>query len=481
MAWRRMGAAVLLMLSAFVAAGVMGAPPASAHPLGNFTVNRYSELVVSPGRLSVTYVLDMAEIPTFQEMERIDANGDGRADRAELETWADRAAREIGGDLHVSLDGRTLPLRLESRSVRIRSGQAGLSVLYLTVSFGASLPDVGALTYRDGNQPDRQGWSEVVVRAGSGVVLRRSTAPVTSVSDRLLRYPKDLLSSPLAVRSASLSFEPGASAAGISSESAPVQEVEGPRGGGGVFVGLVGRTLTPWVLLASLLLAFGFGAVHALMPGHGKTIMAAYLLGSGAKVRQAMSVGVAVSLMHTGSVLALGLVTLYVFRLFDPEDAYPWLGMLSGLVALGLGGALLMSRTRARKSHGDADHAHPHHHDGEHHEHTDRPRSLSRKGMAALALSGGMLPSPTALVVLTGAIAAHRVGYGLALLVCFSLGLATALTAIGLVTLRARDFVSVHTAGRGMRRVAGWLPIASAGIILVFGVAFTARSVLQLV
>jgi ABC-type nickel/cobalt efflux system permease component RcnA len=261
---------------------------------------------------------------------------------------------------------------------------------------------------------------------------------------------------------------------------------------------LVTKRLTPPVLALSLLLAFAFGVIHALGPGHGKTITAAYLVGAGARIRQAVGVGVAVASMHTLSVLTLGLVAVALSASFPAERIYPWLTFVTGAVALALGGVLLTLRVRAlrigREHHAHA-HCHPHPHGHAHpqgttndhvghdedgHEHRHEPTSspdagVSRPRLLALAVSGGILPSPTALVVLLASIAAHRVAYGLSLIAAFSVGLAAALVGISLVALRARTVVDRRL---GMR-AAAILPVLSALVIVGFGVFFVARGLVQ--
>lgn len=493
---RRLLAVLALSLVSFAASGIVAAPPAAAHPLGNFTVNRYSGIQLSPGQVRVLYVLDMAEVPTFQEMERLDTDGNDEVSEYERAVWADREIAELGSGLRLVVDGSSVSLAPGRRILTLAAGQAGLQVLRLEAVFTGPLPRDGTASYRDSNGRGQLGWREVTVSSRPGVSLSRSSVPVSSLSRALSSYPQDMLSSPLDVTQASFSFRPG-KASGTTTGSE--QAAPSPRGRD-LLSSLVTRADVGLPIAAlTLLLAFGLGALHALGPGHGKTIMAAYLVGGGNALRHALTVGVAISLMHTASVLGLGLVTMYATRLFPPERVYPWLGALSGVVALGLGARLLVVRWRANRrrdglahghgpGEGSEQHAHGHGEGSKQHLHSghqpealDRShpvpaRPLSRTGLVALAMSGGILPSPTAFLVLVAAIALHRVGYGLALVAAFSLGLASALTAVGVVAVRAGSFVSRrfgHRAGRS-------LSIGSAAALFVAGLFVATRAIVQI-
>jgi len=231
-------------------------------------------------------------------------------------------------------------------------------------------------------------------------------------------------------------------------------------------------------MLVALVLAFGFGALHALGPGHGKTLMAGYLIGAGGRARHAIAVGGSVAVMHTASVLALGFVVLTVTEVFAPERVYPWLGLVSGLIAFALGASLLVARLGSwGRRHAAGDRHHDDHRDEPHdHGHVHPAEPLSRRSLTALAVAGGMLPSPTALVVLLAAVALDRLAYGLALIGAFSVGLATALVVVGLVALRARDAVAGRMSGRAARLV----PVLSAASIALLGMVLTLRGFLQI-
>jgi ABC-type nickel/cobalt efflux system permease component RcnA len=482
---RRLAAVLALSSALFAASAFAGAIPASAHPLGNFTINRYCGIVLSPGRVRLMYVVDMAEIPTFQETPAIDTDGDGQADEAESTAWAYRMAPGLAANLSLSVDGRAVPLTVADATMVFRRGQAGLPILRLQVDLGGAVAAAaGTISYRDGNYGGRIGWKEITARSENGVALTGSSVPTTSVSRELFAYPSDMLSSPLDITGATVTFRPGhASAAGPSGKAVPT--VAGaPVASGGAFAALVTRTgMSVPVLVLSLLIALAFGGLHSMGPGHGKTILAAYLVGAGARFRTVAAVGIAVSLMHTASVLALGAVTLYASRSFPPDRVYPWLGVISGAIVVALGGGLLVVRSRAGKRGEDRwhPHAHPHEH-GDERSHQDLHAvpdraPTSRRGLLALAVSGGILPSPTALVVLLASIALHRLAYGLLLIGMFSVGLAAALTGVGLLALRARSLVSTRLG----TRAATLIPIASAAVILMAGLVLTTRAVVQVV
>jgi ABC-type nickel/cobalt efflux system permease component RcnA len=467
-----------LLLAGVVAAVLLAPATAIAHPLGNFTVNRYAGIELTPDEVRIDYVLDLAEIPTVQIRPEIDADADGTVTDAERAAWAAHTAPTLLANLTMTVDGRPVPLDIVSSSMRFRPGQGGLDILRLEATFAGPVASAGELSFADANFADRIGWAEVTAAGADGTAVAGSSVPVRSVSNALLSYPQDLLSSPLDVHEATLSFHPGTSAPPAASTEAPATEAR-PDVTGGAFAGLVGRT-GPFMLVA-LLLAFGFGALHALGPGHGKTLMAAYLVGAGGRARHAVAVGGSVAVMHTASVLALGFVVLTLTEVFAPERVYPWLGLASGLIAFGLGASLLVARLGSwsgGRSHPEHHHSHD---DGSTarahpHPHPVPNRPLSRKSLTALAVAGGMLPSPTALVVLLAAVALDRIAYGLALIGAFSIGLAAALVVVGLIALRARDVVAGRMSGRTARLV----PVLSAASIALLGLVLTFRGFVQI-
>jgi nickel/cobalt exporter len=440
-----------MLLLAALAGTLLGASGAEAHPLGNFTINRHSRIELSGDRAYVVYVLDMAEIPTFQ------------ARQAGVDP--DAYARRIGAKLHLTLDGRRARLAPRRRVLTFPKGVGGLRTMRLEILFaGPILDGQTQLDYRDGNYAGRIGWNEIVVRAGGGARITSSTAPAESRSAELRAYPEDLLESPLEVTSATATVEPGAgpgappALAGATPARAPDRAAESG------FAGLLGRgDLGLLALLASLGAAFAWGAAHALSPGHGKAIVTAYLVGQRGTPRQAVLLGLIVTATHTVSVFALGLVTLTLSEFVVPERLYPWLNLVAGLLVVAVGGSVLRARWRHRRAHR---HGHDHHH---HHEHEE----LTGRGLLAVGVSGGLLPCPSALVVLLAAISLHRVGFGLLLIVAFSAGLAVTITCIGLVAVFARRTLGRLSFDGPLVRL---LPVASALVILTAGVAIAARA-----
>jgi ABC-type nickel/cobalt efflux system permease component RcnA len=228
------------------------------------------------------------------------------------------------------------------------------------------------------------------------------------------------------------------------------------------------------VMLPGMLVAFAFGAVHALSPGHGKTLVAAYLVGSRGTPRHAVFLGLMVTFTHTVSVFALGLVTLYLSRFVLPETITPILGAISGLTIVWVGGTLLYRRTLGRGMAPPPTGLAHHHGDGRVHTHV--PEEVSVGGLIALGASGGLVPCPSALVLLLTSVSLGRVGLGLTLLVAFSAGLAVVLTAVGLAVLFAKHWLPDSTT-LGRSKAMRYLPVASAAFIVCIGIAMTWVSV----
>ena len=507
-------AAALALGAALITA--LPATPASAHPLGNFTVNQHSGLVVSPGRVALELVVDMAEIPTFQARSEIDTDGDKTVSPIETDAYRQRTCAELAQGVELRLDDQPLPATVASADLTFPPGEAGLATLRLTCRLTAAVArDTGRLQFANHNLANRIGWREITA-VGDGVRLVASDTPARSSSAVLTQYPEDLLSSPLDQRQADVRFD--AAGATARAHTAPAHDstipaaarssASGPRGTDrftAAFTGLVGRQrFTLGFGLLALVAAIALGALHALAPGHGKTVMAAYLVGERGSLRQAAVLGLTVTSTHTAGVLLLGIL-LSGSTAVVPEDLYPWLGLTSGALLAGVGVGLLVRAWRRRsgglaafavhRHHGDHHHGPGHHHDGDHHHgaghgddtrpaHThDHPAEspMTRRALMVMGAAGGMVPSPSALVVLLGAIALGRTWFGIALVLGYGVGMALTLVAAGLLMVHARASLDRRLRGRTpMARLAQMLPVMTASFVVVAGIGLAARALHQI-
>jgi len=440
-----------------IACGLVAIPAIGfAHPLGNFTTNQFLGVMVGPAGVEIDYVLDLAEIPAFQERRVIDTNDDDQVSQPEEEAYRQTACSELSGGIGVSFDEQSLVLTGTGTALSFPEGQAGLVTLRLECSYRVE-GSGSSLQVENNNYAERIGWREIV--AGSDGIAISSELPSTSVSARLTAYPKDLTAATLDVRSGVVLIGVGD---GSVSPAVAVPATGTPMDALG---SLISRgDLGTGAALLALAAAVALGAGHALAPGHGKTIMAAYLVGNRGTVQQALGLGLSVAVSHTVGVLALGLATVAATRSFRPERVYPYASVVSGLIVLAIGIGLMV-RTIRRIRH-QAAHRHGHHHD---HDHGSREVSsgIGWKGLVALGLTGGLLPSASAVVLLLGAVNLGRVEFGLALVAAFGVGMATAMVAVGLGLVAATRF--------GIRKMstATWLPRLTAVLPAAMGVVVT--------
>jgi len=488
---------------------------AAAHPLGNFTVNRFARVRVEAGGVRVRYVIDMAEIPAFQESQVMDANRDGVVSGAESADYLERLAPRLAEGVVLTSDGERVPLRLASKALSAPEGAGGLMTLRVECDFEGDAPgsasDTRRVRFEDTNYRERVGWREIVVEPAGGVAVFDSTAFGSGVTDELKAYPQDKLAAPLDETDAEFSWRRGGTPANAvalrTREGRPAVQTRDR------FAELISvEELTPLVAFLGLLLAAGLGALHAMSPGHGKTVVGAYLVGSRGTAKHAAFLGLTVTVTHTSSVFALGLLTLFASQYILPETLFPYLSLASGAIVLAIGLTLFVRRLRSafgvegadthhHHTHGhggvaDHEHAHAdsHEHSHEHthggtlthshggREHTHMPpgadgRPLTWRSLLALGVSGGLLPCPSALVVMLSAISLGRVGYGLALIVAFSVGLAATLTAVGLLFVYASRLVAGRRAGGG--RLVKVLPVLSSLVIACAGAAICYEALAQ--
>lgn len=486
---------------------------ASAHPLGNFSINQFSRIEIEKSQIKLRSVLDIAEIPTFQLKGEIDRDKDGNYSQAELDAYAAKITPEHLANLRLSVDENQIALREASKKIALREGSGNLPIIRIEWDFVGDLPEADAsaahrVKFENKNYEERIGWNEIVVSRASGVSVFDSSAKGSSLSDELNSYPLESLTVPLSERSAEFSFTKGTVPANAkvlqNRDGHTTAAVEKDR-----FAELINvPEITPTIAFFGLLLAFGLGAMHAMSPGHGKTVVGAYLVGSRGTFRHAVFLGLTVTITHTLGVFALGLITIFASNFILPEKLMPFLSFVSGLLVFFIGVSLFKDRlfsalgwkndshhhghahahdhTHSHEDHThsheeDHSHAHDHLHDGLTHTHGGSththlpPENITWKSLLALGISGGLLPCPSALVLMLSAISLNRVGYGLVLTMAFSFGLAATLTAVGLAFL----YVGKAFGGSSLaqNRLVKALPVFSAFVITCIGAVICYNSI----
>ncbi|MFG1616854.1 nickel/cobalt transporter [Nonomuraea wenchangensis] len=429
------------------------AGPATAHPLGNFTVNHYNGLVVTPGGIGNLAVVDLAELPTLQADPGVDAG------------YAGRRCAALAAAQRLVVAGTAVPWRVTEAGFAYAPGMGGLRTSRLTCRLTAAVVASGPVEFTDAFEQDRIGWREISA-AGDGVRLSGSSVPSASVSDQLRTYPEDLLSDPLDQRTATFTVSAGGPATGGSGTLPGGLRAGGPVGEAfaaldRTFTGLIGAdALTLPLGLLAVGLAVVLGAGHALIPGHGKTVMAAYLAGRRGRPRDAVVVGATVTATHTAGVLVVGLA-LTAFTTLAGETVLSWLGVASGALIAVIGVRLLLNARRPVPRHG-----HGHGHSGK------------RAGLVGLGVAGGLVPSPSALIVLLGAIALGRTWFGVALVTAYGAGMAATLTVTGLLLVKLVDRLERRAAaGRRLAaRVSGLAPLGTAAMVVLLGAGLAVRS-----
>lgn len=464
-------------LIAGVSAVLLSLPAAAcAHPMGTFSINHYAAITAATDTLSIRYLIDFAEVPSVSLLPLLDPDDDDRITPGEKRAFLDSLAPAIEEGIELSVNGVPLPLERGFRNVHVIEGEGGLGTVVIGLDWIAPIADSLRTTmllaeYRDNNYPHRTGWKEIRIDTKGTTLLRCSVDP-GDPTDGLTRYPEQYTDDPPDEIEARFYF-------GAGEPPAPPAALE-RHGEEDRFSSLIRVGESPRLMLGALALALLLGAIHALEPGHGKTLVAAYLVGSRGTIAQAILLGLVVTITHTLSVFILGAITLYASRSFVPEQIFPWLSFFSGLLVLIIGLSLLRRTIglfrRPGHSHGHGghdDHDHDHHHHHGHHHHAPAGERTSLASLLTLGITGGIVPCPSALVVLLAAVSLGRVGFGLALIVAFSAGLALVLVAIGTLFVVARPLLERSLPRLGAFR---WLRLLSSSAIVLIGLAILIRS-----
>jgi len=518
------GRVMRALMAAVAALALAFSPiPSSAHPMGNFSISHYAGIRIERDFIEVQYLIDMAEIPTFQEFQQTGVVA--QADDSRTQSYLSKQAEAFKKGLLLTLSGQPVSLEVVSQNILFSSGAGNLPTMKLGIIYRAQVTEACAvsrceLEYHDANFPTRLGWKEVIATAGHEVTIVNSSVPSQDRSNRLTNYPTDLINSPpqdvqakiayllgsLAGRpitafaqnkpktvlqatapprvtkdvrnaNSAVTSGPAVSPAGFVSPSVQLKpnQQSTPRNS---FTELIAtKQISFAIALLAAAIAAGLGALHALEPGHGKTIVAAYLVGSRGTARHALLLGTIVTISHTAGVYLLGAITLYAQKYVLPERIYPFLAVLSGVLIAGMGFYLFLQRFVG------AEFAHKHSYELSESDNaaaigTPRRRgNVSARQLLLLGITGGIVPCPAALVVLLSAAALHRTAFGLYLIVAFSMGLAAVLIAMGLAAVYAGTLFSrLRLEGPLIQR---WLPMGSAAMIVLLGFSVAVRGLMS--
>jgi ABC-type nickel/cobalt efflux system permease component RcnA len=507
--WARWGT---WLLAALLVCAASSRADTVASLLGNFTINQFSGLRLTRESVEVHQVVVFGQVPALAELHKADADGNGVTTEEERNTYVERLAKELGQGLDLRIDGAALPLRVMRWSSSLPTEQGGFSFrvdVYLSAPLLAAPAGAARnLQFVNRNFEGRIGWNEIAVEAAPRITAFEGNAYANSLTNALNEALKSLPEGgPLAEREVQLQF-----AAGPLPDSAHALALRPGVGAGPASVAknswlerqtrrlidsISTPSLTPIVLLLCLLGALALGALHALSPGHGKTLVGAYLIGSRGTARHAFFLGLTVTLTHTAGIFLLGFATLFASHFIEPERMVPLLSAIAAVLVFGMGSTLLVQRTRAARRvvpifhpaqpaplslrplgaefHSDGSHWHSH--GGTLHSHLPPNRAAHRitwRSLLALGVSGGLVPCPSALVLLLAAVAVNRTSAGMLLVLAFSAGLAITLTLVGLAFLYARSRIP------RLGLMARWphlLPVSSAAAITLIGVILCAAAV----
>ncbi len=535
---RGVSGACALLLVLFT---VVVATRAGAHPMGNFAVCHFSAVRAFPDEVRIHYIIDIAEVPTFHELKKLDTNGDKKYTDEEIAAYRDKIDDLLASGLQLEIDGVQQPLKIRKSLLEIRDGLPGLKVMWIELQLSAAVParqwPKRTVEYVDNNFPDIMGWKEIRVYGSPETVIIDTSDLSPKKSNALTEYPESLTSDPPLDLKVTFTFGPGESDKLYALDSGKVNEKSKTVMGFAarvkkifdIYPYLKKESLSTHAVVVGLIFAFVLGCFHALSPGHGKTLVAAYLVGTRGKPTDALTLGLIVTFTHVAAVLAIFAVLLSFWARLNTEHLYGWLGVSSGIIIALMGVWIIMRNYRGRYiphvhdefgrhvspeelkkrpelleyAHGHTHDGHAHHHgeyththDGHSHDHNldvahtpshdhahehthardhahdvhqhvhcahdhTHPHSHDHSGEPAagdvseaaaadkkgvhlidlltLGITGGIVPCPTAIIILFASIGLNRLGFGLMLMVSFSVGLAFVLILIGLTIIYTRN------------------------------------------
>ena len=454
------------------------AAPAASHPLDEPPIDQHTGVLVTPRAIEVTQVVVISELIAFREIPLMDLDGDYRADPEELPPYAASICSAWAADIAITVAGEDATPNVGNTNAEFERVSSTLGRLTVTCRY--EMPwtskdrEPTELTVTNRIRDGWPGWQEVVI-AGTGVAVI-SEAPDLSPTGVLTSAPAPGIE---ASRTASAEIM-------VDESARPIARTES-SGATASTLGFVDGFVTGErtgiaALVVAMVAAMTLGLIHALAPGHGKTLMAAYLVGTRGTSAEATLLALTVAVSHTAGVAALAGVALWVSRSFRPEVLYPYLALVSAALVTVVGFVLVARARRSGSRHGPehtGGHGHPHDHS---HDPMRAGASVVTSGiswrtLAVLGLSGGLVPSASAVILLLGALSLGRALIGLILVALFGLGMAVALVTVGVLVVRVRD--------RGFKRLVGRFPdglvrtvptVASLAVVLV-GVLLIVRAV----
>jgi nickel/cobalt transporter (NicO) family protein len=518
-----------------------------AHPLGDFSINQYFVIDGTGPMLQVRYLLDVAEIPSFTELDLLDTDFDSEIGQAEVDTYLAQRIPQLVKHLNLRAGDTPVELTLVRQKLVLLQGNAGMVVFNILLDFEARelewpATDPIRLRLSSDNYPQEQGTHECLVLSGTSMIdttpenesqkpldLENLEGVYTGLTASFVIELRPGIDESIPARgpfpdyswtsTARLAREqgelgvaegiaqamvepglqgeepggPGKPLLSIAKDVSPATLGTGTREGPDTYanrlmnqVSAIVRQpeLPPLLLGLGLLIAALLGMGHALAPGHGKTVMAAYLIGEKGTVWHAIILGIVVTLTHTWSVIFLGVVTLYFEGFISEEQVNFWTGIVSGLIIVVIGIALFRQRyhdflATAQGKGNDWRFYHGHDHGPE--EVLIEPQAEegtpSYRNILWLGISGGVVPCPAALIVLLLALKVGRLSYGLGLILAFSTGLAAVLVLIGVLVVRASRLL--QRTGIRESGVLLILPLGSAVLITLLGAWVVVWTLLQ--
>ncbi len=441
--------------------------PAEAHPSGTYTVNTHATLGLFHSNVQLRYIVDYSEIPSLQWSIVNDTDGDGVISEAEVLFYVERAKFVVAANLLLTVDGRPLVLEPGAAVASFRIGDLGVETLRMELNYSAVAEAEGlaAFEFEDRNFENITGWRAIIVAPSAGTSTDVTPDWLLDPSAGLTIVPDQWLTFPPKQKWVGFGWDP---ATGVKSAATDVSvsptRVITPQETGSRVANLIRGDLALGSVMFALAFAFVLGLLDGLGPGHGKTVVGSYVAGRDARYADVLAIGVMAALTHAVVAIAVGLLAIELSSHFLP-DLVQWLGVGAGIVALTVGSWLLWRRLRAMRV--------PLSVQGSGHRHATAGRSN-----VIIGLIGGVIPCPTAFILLLTAVSVGRVGYGIGLAAAFSAGTALALVVVGLGTVIARRTAerasgSVLGSGRVMR----FLPVASAVVMIFAGGLITQQAI----